>query len=1126
MVKADVKRNYYADLEVPTTATVEEIKKQYRKLALAYHPDRNAGKEEECIPKFQAIQAAHEVLTDPVQKADYDNARRSAGLYPTFNRSRPTSGASGTTGNPYQASSNFPPPPRRTQPGTYSRPPQYNAGTPGTMPKGADRFSNFPKPSASQQRPDPAQDRTNMFRAWQNMNTPQDRQTRPGQTAGAGTSAGKGAPTGRRPQPPPRQGTTYPTEEDIKAGMNYTRGPPPKPPPRNPESNFKNYEETHGASSAEQTRTAWQSFQANSGKAGVGRSKTTRTPRKGGFDPSAPGSDERPATGSYTNTRQKSEDMGRPFGSMPPPPPPPGPPPQATGSTPTSPDQARQRPQPDPLRPYRSHEEDAPYSEGNRRRTPYTSFSGEKTDFGSDMRRSASTRETTKLHERGTKPGPGLGKNRSTSPLRRQQSDNTQQTPTGQQRKPYEDYSSDSDASSGSDSSSTGRFGQTAGSKTSHGRPMATPRASGYTNPNTPSAGGAGQPTTAGDNAQTAGEAFGQRPQSNGNMYVSPSSIPHKRKTLSLYSPYADALVLSMFRVSEHQKGYYKRKKNTIRAIPTWALPSSVNPAAVSRKRQGPASSIRAQQAALRVAARSAFYELRRMLIEKYGSDEGLDMDVFAELVAMYDEGRSTGLSECEEMLKRLFTTFPDALSKNSGHKHAQANTHACDSFNFPAGTFDETLSSPGAKSRSEENINTKFSPGGWNGTFQGTGDYFAPPPTAGKKSTSPTRRQGQRSNLRSSITPGTSSAMAPPSNGTPTSPHPHLAPTGAAQPSQAPSSSDAHFSKDEWEKTFKEPSWVWPPPPPGNPPSPSKATSRSRAPSRKSSRTGGKTAATGSKAQPHVVDETEEPTTVEEPKSAVPDDMDAMDIDNTPPPGPQATAPPPQTASSSDQNVSTKGPRLYRVPTSPWHQHQQQSGQSNQPPSTNAPPNDNLKTNLNDMANVAPFAQYSTGLSSFSDLSTSLPFKSAPSSTGPTTTADSDEARALQTPHLPKAPDPPAKLSKRAFSDYVTRFSAYLRAYTTWSERMLSHFVARTMQIDERLKSGTNWLEAQGDAVGSGDDAVGGWGGYMKGIREDGVVRETWIVGCERHAAACVGFEKVRERVRGLAANGALTEG
>ncbi|KAI7220020.1 hypothetical protein KC343_g8313, partial [Hortaea werneckii] len=64
MVKADVKHNYYADLELPTNCSLDDIKKQYRKLALLYHPDRNAGKEEEYVPRFQAIQTAHEILGD------------------------------------------------------------------------------------------------------------------------------------------------------------------------------------------------------------------------------------------------------------------------------------------------------------------------------------------------------------------------------------------------------------------------------------------------------------------------------------------------------------------------------------------------------------------------------------------------------------------------------------------------------------------------------------------------------------------------------------------------------------------------------------------------------------------------------------------------------------------------------------------------------------------------------------------------------------------------------------------------------------------------------------------------------------------------------------------------------
>ncbi|EGP88575.1 uncharacterized protein MYCGRDRAFT_39846, partial [Zymoseptoria tritici IPO323] len=72
MVKPDIKRNYYADLDLPTNSSVEDVRKAYRKLALQYHPDRNAGNEAECVPRFQAIQAANEVLSDPTTKAKYD----------------------------------------------------------------------------------------------------------------------------------------------------------------------------------------------------------------------------------------------------------------------------------------------------------------------------------------------------------------------------------------------------------------------------------------------------------------------------------------------------------------------------------------------------------------------------------------------------------------------------------------------------------------------------------------------------------------------------------------------------------------------------------------------------------------------------------------------------------------------------------------------------------------------------------------------------------------------------------------------------------------------------------------------------------------------------------------------
>jgi curved DNA-binding protein len=63
-------KSLYETLGVSDSATPEEIKKAYRKLARQYHPDIN--KEESAQEKFKEINAAYEVLSDPEKKAQYD----------------------------------------------------------------------------------------------------------------------------------------------------------------------------------------------------------------------------------------------------------------------------------------------------------------------------------------------------------------------------------------------------------------------------------------------------------------------------------------------------------------------------------------------------------------------------------------------------------------------------------------------------------------------------------------------------------------------------------------------------------------------------------------------------------------------------------------------------------------------------------------------------------------------------------------------------------------------------------------------------------------------------------------------------------------------------------------------
>lgn len=64
-------RDYYEILGVSRDADAETIKKAYRKLALQYHPDRNAGSKE-AEEKFKEATEAYEVLRDPQKRAAYD----------------------------------------------------------------------------------------------------------------------------------------------------------------------------------------------------------------------------------------------------------------------------------------------------------------------------------------------------------------------------------------------------------------------------------------------------------------------------------------------------------------------------------------------------------------------------------------------------------------------------------------------------------------------------------------------------------------------------------------------------------------------------------------------------------------------------------------------------------------------------------------------------------------------------------------------------------------------------------------------------------------------------------------------------------------------------------------------
>ena len=65
------KRDYYEVLGVEKTASEDEIKKAYRKIAIKYHPDRNPG-DKEAEEKFKEAAEAYDVLHDPKKRQQYD----------------------------------------------------------------------------------------------------------------------------------------------------------------------------------------------------------------------------------------------------------------------------------------------------------------------------------------------------------------------------------------------------------------------------------------------------------------------------------------------------------------------------------------------------------------------------------------------------------------------------------------------------------------------------------------------------------------------------------------------------------------------------------------------------------------------------------------------------------------------------------------------------------------------------------------------------------------------------------------------------------------------------------------------------------------------------------------------
>ena len=87
--------SFYKILEIPETASIDEIKKAYRKLSMLNHPDKNKNDPEKTA-KFQKINEAYETLGDEERKKEYDMTKNN----PFFNMMGPGGGPGPNMGFP------------------------------------------------------------------------------------------------------------------------------------------------------------------------------------------------------------------------------------------------------------------------------------------------------------------------------------------------------------------------------------------------------------------------------------------------------------------------------------------------------------------------------------------------------------------------------------------------------------------------------------------------------------------------------------------------------------------------------------------------------------------------------------------------------------------------------------------------------------------------------------------------------------------------------------------------------------------------------------------------------------------------------------------------------------------
>ncbi|PGH37056.1 curved DNA-binding protein [[Emmonsia] crescens] len=1081
MVKADIKRDYYADLGLDPKAEEDEIRKKYRKLALKFHPDRNPGKELEFNAKFQAIQAAYEILTDPKERLKYDTGRLRAGYGKFYGPPR----TSVPPPRPQYAQPNHSQPRRAPTPATHPRPTPNPTGqprgtpTPGTQPRrpsepnaqhhpqgfphpgsypippsaGAPKYTSYAK--ATSQKWDKTYEdtrtRADAFRGFQEMNP----NPNPGEWSRFDPRTGRSNQSASTPQPSQRTQSAYEAYFNI-----------PKPSPQRAQAK-----------------------------------------KKQGFAPGTPGGDEpmAPNTSAYTSFNRARTSYPQPH------------------SEPAPPPTAKKWPR---------QEESTDTNIPNLQRTSskYATAGGEKTYVsGAGLGRSSSTRNSpfaeSDSRPRTNPPSPtspqsNRGRHHSASPKLKPNRDRTfssspassdseevdiSSRPKRMPRSRMFAHSAKKDPMSMETDSGKEPLGWAThrGSwlfSEPHMRPDGAPRRNprGRWNLDTDYEKPQGHhPINMGFNPRgshghvPAVKAHSQQAHVTANnppnhAAGNPDNLRQSRtpdNSNNMYGPSHKSFV------REWSKRWGFTSSTTPadtpeQSFPLWAYPSSILP------------------------------QLSKP--PKWSKEAGDRSSAFPNTDEILHDGPHPHMNPFNSTQMNQIRMNADRTSIPSFGPFVNKNTPL----------------NGKPKSRSHESIDVTFSAADWNIKFQHAPEFFAPKPSRDQ----PFRSKSSRARGRS---------ISRPNSATHPRPFPPPGSTNQTQKENINKSSsafiDSGFSVDKWkEEVLKADIWSIPHNElPQQNPDRQKSPRKQLKPTVKRQPTIPKPAAVTTEAE--EAQSTLSNGKTDEPKQIFPEGAEAMDIDEGIPASKsqqQHPAPP-----NTTTDTTSKPPFASAIKPTP----------------ANTLSNNIL--NLKNLAKVAPFtATNSTGINDLNDLSSTLPFESRPDDSSRTRLTVRPQDLALpKPPRVPAAPNfsgaehPHKAEIQLKWERYVTEINAYMHDWNIFNRTMLGHFNARQQTVETGLAP--NWASAVGDSVRlrindgvdftgkkhsnkvhgggggvqDGDDdgndaddeqlvagsAKGGFNAYMRGVKEDFVVRQHWEVAWERHLACLEALDATRRFMR-----------